>query len=163
VFLLGTDGALMSNVPDGEVDPDTGHCKGAKEGGCAEAASVTFLWAAGITTSENHLDFAIVNNGPGGTKIPDLEAGLRNILVGTPWMITSGAVIDAAAKAVRALLIEVEWPDGLGHMICIIPDGDGVWVHDPAEDDRIRATWEQVAAYKIITTIRLVEKESAHA
>jgi len=77
VFLLGTDGALMSNVPDGEVDPDTGHCKGAKEGGCAEAASVTFLWAAGITTSENHLDFAMA---PAGRRSPTLRPDC-----GTSW------------------------------------------------------------------------------
>jgi len=151
----------MGDVPDGDVDPDTGHCTGAREGGCAEAAAATLLWVAGTLTSENHLDFAIENDGPGGTTMADLASALAGILAGSAWMIATGAAIDAPARAARALLIEVVWPSGDGHVICIIPDRDGVWVHDPAEETRIRATWDQVAAYRVIAVIRLVPRGMA--
>ena len=157
------------DVPDGEIDRDTGHCcaSGELSAGYAPAASVTWLWAAGIVTGEKDLYWAMhsqpVTAERPGTMPAELEAVLHQRLAGTPWTLAIAYAFDAAAEPARATLIGFVRPEnGRGHMVCVVSGPDGVWLHDPNAETRIAVTPAQIAAYHANIVVKLVtRKETA--
>ena len=148
----------MTDVPDGEVDPDTGHCCAAIEGDCAPASCVTFLWAAGVVTTEKHLHYALGMGGPDGTTAAGVEAALGVMLAGKPWTTEVEYTFDPTESQPRALLLGYVKSTGNGHMVAVLPGPGGAWLHDPSDDARQLLSWDQVAALKPNLVISLVPK-----
>ena len=148
----------MSDVPDGEVDPDTGHCRAAIDGDCAPAAMVSVLFAVGITTTEKHLHYALGMGGPDGTTAAAVEAALGTMLAGAPWTTVVGFGFTPVSPMPPAMLLGYVKSNGLGHMVAVVPAPDGAWLHDPADDERQLLPWDQIAALKPNLVISLVPK-----